>query len=181
MKMLRNAYRLIREAQAVSNDLIEYMAFVLLMDSFSYASESQLEDARNNDEEDEKAQYIFDECHQPQQDILETIPAFLSEVGVDYKKHLPLEFVKKFVTEWEQEWGTENVKDYLDEFGKGGAFNAIMVGVGHGVSPFDDQDSSDFLEERGITDLDTYAGDGYVMSGMDLYDEVYNAVSAKSI
>lgn len=163
--------------EAVDNSLIEYMALVLLCDAFA----SETENARDGSEDydEEIVQKIHSESTAPRQDILKTIPTFWKELKIDFKKYLPLEFVKKFVSLWEKEWGKENVDSYLEEFGEDGAFKAIMNGVGHGVSPFDDTDSADFLKKKGITKLKTYVGDDYMSNGFDIFDAAYNKMVEK--
>lgn len=162
-------------SESVDNDLIEYMAFVLLVESFTSEIEYAME-GESSDYDEDIARDIHSEATAPRQDILKTVPAYWRELGINYKDSLPLKFVKEFVTSWEKEWGAENVKAYLDEFGEDGAFKAIMNGVGHGVTPFDDKDSEDFLKKRGITKLKTYVGDDYHTSGSDIFDKVYNKV-----
>jgi hypothetical protein len=79
----------------------------------------------------------------PQEDIVEEFKSASKDLHIDVKKYLPVELVKKMIHEWESK-----TKVPFKEMPSKEQHRLVLNCLGHGVSPFDDTDFFDWLEEH---------------------------------
>lgn len=140
MTKAKKLLSMIRESK---DSLIEYMALILFIDSFaSYAEEA---DDSGEFKDDEIIKEINSDIHG---ELTNTVPALFKDVGLNIKTYLDVDAAKKFAAAVEKLWGKELFDSYLKEFGEDGAYQLVMLGAGHGISPFDEYE--DWFEKNGV-------------------------------
>jgi hypothetical protein len=88
---------------------------------------------------------LRDMIERPQEDVIEKFKTATKQLGLDPKKYLPLDLVRKMIKEWEAKTKIP-FKDMPEKEQHRMAWSCI----GHGSSPFDDVSFFDWMEEHGF-------------------------------
>lgn len=147
----------------------ENLALTLLADSVT-----SVLDGDGHEHFKEYPEELFDDLRKEvirsQEDLAGTTKETAEKYGLDLKKYLDTQLIDKIDAAWKKDIGVGLQEVY--EANENWAGQVVLLALGHGVSPFDDNYFEDWLKEKGIEKSD-WRGHQYFEGP---YDEALNFV-----